>query len=232
VIRTHLDFRGYAGRIDSGRIRPGDPVRVLPSGKRSRVQRIVTFDGDLEEASAPMAVTLVLEDELDISRGDWICAEPEPPRVASRFEASVVWMHEKPLQPGAEVLLQQGTTRVPALVREIVHRVDPETVVARPAADLSLNEIGRVRIESLCPLVFDRYRDNRQTGAFVLIDRIGNSTLAAGMIEGTDVAVTQPDDDSGLIEVLETQRLREFLEAAFRELTRRGAVVNPHREVK
>src|SRR5581483_403014 len=196
------------------------------------VKRIVTYDGDLEQASSPMAVTLVLEDELDVSRGDWICAEAKPPLVASGFEASVVWMHEKPLQPGADILLQQGATRAPALVREIVHRVDPETMAGRPAAVLELNEIGRVRIESLRPLVFDRYRDNRQTGAFVLIDRIDNSTLAAGMIEETRAAETQPDDESGLIEVLETERLREFLEAAFRELTRRGAVVNPYPEVK
>jgi sulfate adenylyltransferase large subunit len=232
VIRPHLDFRGYAGRIDSGSLRQGDPVRVLPSGKLSRVKRIVTFNGDLQEASAPMAVTLVLKDELDISRGDWICAEAKPPLVATRFEASVVWMHEKPLQPGADVLLQQGATRVPALVREILHRVDPETIVAKAATELSLNEIGRVRIEILRPLVFDRYRDNRQTGAFVIIDRIGNCTVAAGMVEETEAAEIQADEDLGLVEGLDTHRLRDFLEAAFRELARRGAVVNPQQEVK
>jgi sulfate adenylyltransferase subunit 1 (EFTu-like GTPase family) len=171
-----------------------------------------------------MAVTLVLEDELDVIRGDWICGEEaRPPAVAARFDATLVWMHEKPLQPGDQVVLQQGATRVPAQVREIIHRVDPETMATRPAGQLALNEIGLARIETHRPLVFDRYRDNRQTGAFVLIDRIGNSTLAAGMIEDTAAAGERPDDESGLIEILETARLREFLEAAYRELTRRGA---------
>ena len=182
VIRPDLDFRGYAGRIDSGQIRAGDRVTVLPSGKQSRVKRIVTFEGDLEEAFAPMGVTLVLEDELDISRGDWICGQKDLPVVAPYFEATLVWMHERPLQPGACVLLQQGAARVPARIQEIVHRIDPETYEAKPAAQLDLNEIGLVRVETGRALVFDGYRENRQTGAFVLIDRIDNFTLAAGMV--------------------------------------------------
>jgi sulfate adenylyltransferase large subunit len=181
VIRPDLDFRGYAGRIDSGRIRPGDQVTILPSGKQSRVQRIVTFEGDLGEAFAPMGVTLVLEDELDISRGDWICGQKDLPVAAPQFEATLVWMHERPLQPGASVLLQQGAARVPARIRELVHRIDPETYEARPAPQLDLNEIGLVRVETTRALVFDAYRENRQTGAFVLVDRIDNFTLGAGM---------------------------------------------------
>src|SRR5262249_61011834 len=119
VIRPDHDFRGYGGRIDSGRISAGERVTILPSGKRSRVKRIVTFEGDLTEAFAPMAVTLVLEDELDISRGDWISgnsAKERQPEVAPRIEATLVWMHEKPLQPGAAVLVQHGAARVPARI--------------------------------------------------------------------------------------------------------------------
>ena len=190
VIRPALDFRGYAGRIGSGQIRAGEYVMVLPSGMRNRVKRIVTFDGDLEEAFAPMSVTLVLEDELDISRGDWICGEKDPPPVAPRLEATLVWMHERPLEPGASVLLQQGATRVPARIRDIVHRIDPETYEAEPASQLALNEIGMVRVETARALVFDGYRENRQTGAFILIDRIDNFTLGAGMV--TQLMLTEP----------------------------------------
>jgi sulfate adenylyltransferase large subunit len=183
VIRPDLDFRGYAGRIDSGQIRAGDPVTIMPSGKHSHVKRIVTYGGDLEEAFAPMAVTLVLEDEFDISRGDWICGNERPPLVAPQFEATLVWMHEQPLRPGARLLLQQGATRVPACVREIIHRVSPETYEAEPASQLALNEIGLVRLETAGVLVFDEYRDNRQTGSFILIDPIDNFTLSAGMVQ-------------------------------------------------
>lgn len=185
VIRPDLDFRGYAGRIVSGRIRTGEHVTVLPSGVRSRVKRIVTFEGELEEAFAPMAVTLVLEDERDISRGDWICGDTDHPMVAPQVEATLVWMHERPLEPGAIVLLQQGATRIPAQVREIVHRIDPDTYEAEPAPQLTLNEIGLVRVETASTVAFDRYRENRQTGAFIIIDRIDNFTLGAGMVTQT-----------------------------------------------
>jgi sulfate adenylyltransferase large subunit len=185
VIRPDLDFRGYAGRIACGRIRAGDHVAILPSGVRSRVKRIVTFDGDIEEAFAPMAVTLVLEDERDVSRGDWICADTDRPMVAPQLEATVVWMHERPLEPGASVLLQHGATRIPAQVREIVHRIDPDTYEAESAPQLELNEIGLVRVETARAVVFDRYCENRQTGAFIVIDPIDNFTLGAGMVTQT-----------------------------------------------
>jgi hypothetical protein len=196
VIRPDLRFRGYAGRIESGRIREGDRVTVLPSGKRSSVKRIATFDGDLEEAFAPMAVTLVLEDELDISRGDWICGENDHPVAAPQIEAMLVWMQERPLEPGATLLLQQGATRVQARVSEIVHKIDPETYGEQQASQLALNEIGLVRLEAARALVFDRYRDNRHTGSFVLIDRINNLTLGAGMVERAVVAGPNVDDDA------------------------------------
>ena len=183
VIRPDLEFRGYAGRIDSGRIRTGDRVAVLPSGKWTRVKRIVAFEGDLEEAFAPMGVTLVFEDELDISRGDWICGEQGLPLVSSHLEATLVWMHEEALAPGVAVLLQHGATRVPARVTKVVNRTNPESLESQPAAQLGLNEIGVVQLEAVRSLAFDRYRDNRQTGSFVLIDRIHNFTVAAGMLE-------------------------------------------------
>jgi sulfate adenylyltransferase subunit 1 (EFTu-like GTPase family) len=221
VIRPNPDFRGYAGRIDSGAVCVGDHVTVLPSGKRSRVKRIVTFDGDLDEAFAPMPVTLVLEDELDISRGDWICAPDRRPHVSHGVEATLVWMHERPLQAGADVLLQQGTTLVNARINEIVHRIDPETMAAKPASQLALNEIGLVRLEAARPLVFDRYRDNRRTGSFILIDRIENSTLAAGMADRTVEAKPRSGDAAGL-QTVDTAALQELVRAAVRELERRG----------
>jgi len=184
VIRPDLDFRGYAGRIDSGCVRIGQRIQTLPSGRTTRVQRIVTFDGDLEEAFAPMAVTLILDDELDISRGDWICGEFEPPMVASHIEATVTWMHEHPLGVGERLLLQLGTSCVPAVVREIVSRIDPVTYRAQPATQVTLNEVAVLRLETTRGLVFDPYGENRQTGAFILIDPVDNHTLAAGMIRG------------------------------------------------
>jgi sulfate adenylyltransferase large subunit len=183
VVRPGLEFRGYAGRIDSGQVRVGQQIQVLPSGKQSRVKRIVTFDGDLEEAFAPMAVNLVLEDELDISRGDWICGQADPPTVGSQFEATLVWMHEHPLGVGEQLLLQHGSTRVTAWVREILHRINPVTYQPDTSSQLALNEIGTVRLETARTLVFDRYAENRQTGSFVLIDPVDNFTLAAGMVE-------------------------------------------------
>jgi sulfate adenylyltransferase large subunit len=213
VIRPGLHFRGYAGRIVSGQIRAGDQVTVLPSGVRSRVKRIVTFEGDLQEAFAPMAVTLVLEDERDISRGDWICADTDRPMVASQLEATVVWMHERPLKPGASVLLQHGATRIPAQIRQIVHRIDPDTYEAESAHQLALNEIGLVQVETARAVVFDRYRENRQTGAFIVIDRIDNFTLGAGMVKTILPGQTlhhETDAEFGSAPVTPAERLQRY----------------------
>lgn len=183
VIRHDLEFHGYAGRVDSGRLRVGQHIQALPSGKQSRVKRIVTPDGDIDEAFAPMAVTLALEDELDISRGEWICGLGASPTVASQFEATLVWMHEHALGAGEQLLLQQGAARVPVFVREIVRRMEPVTNRADPSSRLALNEIGLVRLETGRPLAVDRFSANHQTGSFILIDPIDNHTLAAGMVE-------------------------------------------------
>ena len=186
VIRPNLDFRGFAGQVASGVIRRGDPVTVLPSGRTSRVKSIVTWDGDLEEAFAPMSVTVCLEDEIDISRGDMLAPLSDPPQTGRRFEATVVWMNEKPLEPHRPYLLKQTTQMVQSRVREIRHRVDINTLGHQRASQLHLNEIGVVTLEAQRPVFFDPYRKNRTTGSFIVIDPITNETLGAGMIIGPD----------------------------------------------
>jgi sulfate adenylyltransferase large subunit len=173
VLRPNHDFRGYAGQIASGRIRVGDPVTVWPSGLTTTVARIVTWEGDLDLAYAPMSVTLVLEDEIDISRGDILAAGPI--QVARRFSADLVWMDERPLDPGRPYVLKHASRMVAA---EVDRR-------------LSLNEIAQATITTSAPLVFDRYADNRTTGSFVLIDPATNFTAGAGMI-------ADPVDDGGI----------------------------------
>jgi sulfate adenylyltransferase large subunit len=172
VSRPNLDFRGFAGQIASGIIRQGDTITALPSGRSSKVKRIVTWDGDLEMAHAPMSVTLTIEDEIDISRGDVLVADSHPaalsyqPSVEKKFEAEMVWMDERPLDPARVYLMKQGTRIVSAEVNR----------------GLVLNQIGTVTITATRPLVFDRYTDNRSTGSFILIDPATNFTAGAGMI--------------------------------------------------
>ncbi|MBZ5575911.1 MAG: sulfate adenylyltransferase subunit CysN [Acidobacteriia bacterium] len=186
VIRPDLDFRGFAGQIASGVMRKGDAVTVLPSGRTSRVKSIVTYDGELEEAFAPMSVTVCLEDEIDISRGDMLVRADNAPYAGRRFEATVVWMNEKPMEPHRPYLLKHSTQMVQARVREIRHRVDINTLGHERASHLQLNEIGVVAVEAQRPVFFDAYRQNRATGAFILIDPITNETLGAGMIARPD----------------------------------------------
>jgi sulfate adenylyltransferase large subunit len=182
VIRPTLDFRGYAGQIASGVIRRGDKVMALPSGRTSRVKSIVTFDGELEEAYAPMSVTVCLEDELDISRGDMLVTPIRMPHVSRRFEASVVWMHQTALETGRPYLLKHSTQQVRANISAVLHRTDVNTLARLPAEELGLNEIGAVAVETHKPVFFDPYRKNRATGSFVLIDPLTNATVASGMI--------------------------------------------------
>jgi bifunctional enzyme CysN/CysC len=197
VLRPNLNFRGFAGTIASGVVRKGDPVRALPSGKTSRVKSIVTFDGELEEAFAPMAVTVTLEDEIDVSRGDLLVhAEAEPgasaaPQVGNQVDAMIVWMNEQPLVPGKSYWFKQTTRVVTGSVSEVACGVDVNTLEQRPATALALNEVGRVVLTLSTPLVFDPYKVNPATGAFIVIDRLTNNTVGAGMIlrraAGTDV---------------------------------------------
>jgi sulfate adenylyltransferase large subunit len=204
VIRPDLHFRGYAGQVASGIVRPGDTVRVLPSGGTTRVKSIVTWDGELPRALTPMSVTLCLEDELDISRGDMLVAAgregfPEgarPPAVSNRLEATVVWMNQKPLQAERPYLVKHTTQQVRGRVREIRYRVDVNTLRHEPAAELRLNEIGVVELETQRSLFFDPYRQNRATGSFILIDPVSNETVGAGMISNALSATGESAADS------------------------------------
>jgi sulfate adenylyltransferase large subunit len=182
VLRPNLDFRGYAGQVASGYIRPGDRVCVLPSGRTSRVKSIVTYDGELKKAFPPMSVTVLLEDEIDISRGDMLVHADNVPYMDRRIEATLVWMNDNPLEPGRPYLLKHTTQQVRAVVSQIRHRVNINTLDQEAAAALRLNEIGAVAIETFRPLYFDPYRRNRVTGAFILIDPVTNETMGAGMI--------------------------------------------------
>ena len=182
VVRPNLDFRGFAGSVASGIVRRGDEVMVLPSKKRSKVSRIVTYDGDLEEAFPNRAVVLTLEDEIDVSRGDMLVLPDNVPTVASRFEASLVWMDEAPLVPGREYLFKVGPTVIAGQVSTLRHRIDINTLDQQAAPTLGLNEIGLCQVKLGTPIAYDPYDRNHGTGAFVVIDRITNATVGAGMI--------------------------------------------------
>ena len=182
VVRPDHTFRGYAGQVASGAIHPGDAITVLPSGLRSRVKRIASFDGDLSEVTAHMPATLVLEDELDISRGDMIYAGPVSPHVARRFEAHVVWMNDRPLDPSRRYLLKHTTQTVAAEIAAIRHRIDIHTLAHEATPELPMNAIGLVEITTAKPLFFDAYARNRFTGSFILIDIETNATAGAGMM--------------------------------------------------
>jgi bifunctional enzyme CysN/CysC len=186
VIRDHdADFRGYAGQLAGGVLRPGDDVLVLPSGARTRIERIETFDGPLEEAFAPLSVTVLLEDDVDVSRGDLICHPGAPPQLAREIEATVCWMADAPLRAGARYAIKHATHAARAIVDEVVDRVDVHTLTPDPQADrLGLNDIGRVRLRTSRPLAFDPYARNRATGSLILIDESSNDTVGAGMIAG------------------------------------------------
>jgi len=183
VNRPNLDFRGFAGTITAGTIRPGDEVVVPASGQRSRVRRIVTFDGDLPEAAAGQAVTLTLEDEIDISRGDLLVAATARPACADQFEAHLVWMQDEPLLINRDYLLKIGATTVPVQVSELQHKINVNTLEEETGKTLSLNEIGVCSFSASKAITFDPYRENRAGGAFILIDRFSNATVAAGMID-------------------------------------------------
>ena len=182
VLRPNLDFRGFAGTIASGIIRTGDEIMSLPSRKKSRVKSIVAFDGELDEAFAPLSVTLTLEDEIDSSRGDMLVRPGNVPKVDHRFDAMIVWMAEEPLVPGKEYLFKQTTKIVPGKVAAIRYRININSLHREPAPVLALNEIGRCGITLTTPIAFDAYRRNRTTGGFIMIDRLTNATVAAGMI--------------------------------------------------
>ncbi len=182
VNRPSLDFRGYAGTIAGGKISTGDAIRVQPSGRMSNIARIVSMDGDLDSAVAGQSITLTLTDEIDSSRGDVISAGDEPASVADQFETTIVWMHDDALLAGRPYLLKIGTKTVNATVTNIKYQVNVNTLEESAATQLELNAIGVCNISTDQPIAFDAYKDNRDTGGFILIDRISNATVGAGML--------------------------------------------------
>jgi sulfate adenylyltransferase large subunit len=233
VLRPNLDFRGYAGQLASGVLRKGDLILALPARRHSRIERLVTYDGDLAVAHAPQSVTICLEDEIDISRGDMIVPALAPPHVARRFRSSVVWMNAKPLEPGRSYFIKHTSHQVRGVIRTIHHRLNVNTLEHVEAQRLELNEIGEISVETHRPLFFDAYRTNRSTGAFIVIDPLSNETLGAGMI----IDVEGKEETRG--QVTEAERRTRFghraaviavedSEAALlleRELFERGAFV-------
>jgi sulfate adenylyltransferase subunit 1 len=183
VVRPDASFRGFAGQVASGVVRLGDVITALPSGRQSRVESIVTYDGELTEAFAPMSVTLKLEDEIDLSRGDMLVQQHSLPHVAKRFEATVVWMHAQPLAVGRNYLVKQTSRQVRGKITKIIHRVDIKSLEPEQAEQLQMNDIATVELETSSPLFFDAYRQNRTTGSFIIIDPLTNATLGAGMIQ-------------------------------------------------
>ncbi len=184
---THHDYRGYAGQIASGVLRPGEEVVVLPSGRTTRLAGIDTMDGPLEEAFPPQSVTLLLEDDLDVSRGDIIARPSDAPTVARELEAIVCWMADAPLQVGGRYAIKHATRAVRGIVEEVDWHLDVETLSREDNTHgLALNEIGHVRLRLSAPLAFDSYERNRTTGSFILVDEASNDTVGAGMIVGAD----------------------------------------------
>ena len=182
VNRPDLDFRGYAGRIAGGIVRPGDDVRVLPSGKQSKIARIVTMDSDLDEGVSGQSVTLTLTDEIDISRGDVIATSETPPEISDQFDTTIIWLSEEPMLPGRSYRMKTSSRLVSATVNAPKHKTDVNTLQKLPAKTLQLNEIGNCTLAVDRPIAFDSYNENRQTGSFILIDRMTNNTVGMGMI--------------------------------------------------
>ena len=185
VVRPDAEFRGFAGRVERGEVRPGMTVRALPSGRVTKVKSIVTYDGELQQARFPLGVTVELADEIDLSRGEMLVAEDQAePQVSSAFRAMVVWMHEQPLVAGRTYLAKHTTRTVRATVRRIAYRVDIESTEHRESLRLEMNDIAEVEFDTSLPLFFDAYAENREMGAMILIDPVTNATVGAAMILG------------------------------------------------
>lgn len=208
VNRPNLDFRGFCGTVASGVFHKGDVVTALPSGKSSKIKAIVTYDGDLEEAFPPMAVTFTLEDEIDVSRGDMLVGkEKTAPVVSDKFRANIVWMAEKPLTPGRQYAIKLATRSVYGSISMIHHRIDVNTLEHHEANELKLNEIGSCTVSVNAPVVFDPYKNSKWTGSFIIIDRLTNGTVGAGMITGIT-------DNEELLPVSAADRAARFSQTA------------------
>jgi sulfate adenylyltransferase subunit 1 len=207
VIRPDASFRGFAGQVASGAIRPGDEVESLPSGRKSRVRSIATFDGDAREAFPPMSVTVTLEDEIDLSRGDMLVSPAHPPRISRHFDAMIVWFNAEPAQLGKTYLLKHTSRIVRGKATKIHYRVDVNSLEQQAVGTLEMNDIAYVEFETVSPLFFDPYTQNRITGSFILIDPISNATLAAGMIRA-DLADQTAVEDAAQKPVTAADRYR------------------------
>ena len=180
--QEYHDFRGFMGRIEAGEISAGDEITVLPSGRTTRIKEIVTYDGKLQTAYAPQSVTLTLEDEIDISRGDMFVKGGAAPQAAKEFRAMLCWLSEAPLEKSRKYLVKHTTRTAKCLFNGIDHRVDVNTLEHHPADTLKMNDIAQVSLKVQQPLVFDSYATDRATGSFIVIDEATNNTVAAGMI--------------------------------------------------
>jgi len=210
VNRPNLNFRGFAGTLASGIVRKGDEIAVLPSGKTSRVKSIVTFDGELEQATPGEAVTLTLEDEIDVSRGDMLVHADSRPRIADSFDAMLVWMGEEPMLPGKKYDIKRATSYVPGSIASIAHSVDVNTLEHGASSSLQLNEIGRVKVSLDAPIALDGYAQNRTTGSFIVIDRLTNGTVGAGMIIADPLAHGSTGHHGALAHVSTEERAIRF----------------------
>jgi sulfate adenylyltransferase large subunit len=213
ALRPHLDYRGFAGQVASGKISKGDPIMVMPSGKTSVVAGIDLFDRELDEAVPPLSVTIRLTDEVDVSRGDVLIDPRVRPQVSRKIEATVIWMNERPLDPGRSYLLKHAAQTTRAFVDELVCGIDLQTLAEKPITTVGLNDIARIRIRTNRALVFDPYGQNRTTGAFILIDSVTNDTVGAGMILS---AAGQSESETGT-QISESERAER--------LKQKGAVV-------
>ncbi|UTW06782.1 sulfate adenylyltransferase subunit CysN [Pseudomonas benzenivorans] len=205
VNRPNLNFRGFAGTLASGIVHKGDEVVVLPSGKGSRVKSIVTYEGELEQAGPGQAITLTLEDEIDVSRGDMLVHADNRPQIRDSFDAMLVWMGEEPMLPGKKYDIKRATSYVPGTIASLQHRVDVNTLEQGAASSLQLNEIGKVTVALDASIALDGYDYNRTTGAFIVIDRLTNGTVGAGMIIAEPLAVRYADGHHGKLAHVATE---------------------------
>jgi len=218
VIRPDQNYRGFAGQISAGTVRKGDTVLALPSGRTSRVASITTFDGDLEEASAPLSIALTLEDELDISRGDLLAEPARPPQHATAIEASLVWFDSARLETHRPYLVKHGAQTLPAQVTQVLYRTNIQTLADEAVNSLGMNDIGVAEIGLTRALFFDPYAENRASGSFILIDPHSNATLAAGMIRrAVSTREAGPEHQPALVLVGAETQSRELEEALLRE---------------
>ena len=229
VLRPNLDFRGFSGKIASGVIRKGDEIMALPSKKTSRVKSIVTYDGELDEAFCPQCVTITLEDEIDISRGEMLVRPDNLPEIGRHFETMLVWMDEEPMDRKKQFYLKHNTNTTRATVDDICYQVDVNTMEQHPADGFKLNEIGRVHITTAKPRFFDAYKTNKATGSFILIDPITNNTSAVGMIIGptaADEVQTEDLPELNLPKLGIGPEHYEAIEKAVKDLSRQGIAIN------